>query len=468
MSDKEEEEEIVQQNERRRSTTVIMTNSNFIEQQKASSPPEGVRRTGSMRRRLSKQNATHEEPENSKNEQKPVIEEEEAENSESLGVRPSLQRVDAIVGDDDTKLRPPGLGQKHHAWSTSKSLSRESTGTDYSDRSGTDLRQFIRRTLHKSEEDRDQLIYFERIMRELVENPVEQSQKIDLPSSYHRMLFHRCAAWFGLDHNVTNKHTEIVINKSEKTKMPEDKFADLIINNDFMEGRFTRHSSQNSRRDPRDYGSQASLSHDLQRAQSFEQQNMPILPQHAPNLTQQMRQLSLQPQNYWATQRSFDHCSGYTPAAPQAAMRKAESYGNLEPPSVLVHHYHHCYEEPIPAAPQPVYHQFGANFYPGYTVQPAPPPPQTTVYYHPIPYGTPHHFIQPEFIMNNDTPPIPGHLNEQQQQQQPFPHVEHFQMVDQTENRRNFQKASVDAGYGSMNQEISETSSTSAKESDKS
>lgn len=66
-----------------------------------------------------------------------------------------------------SKLRPPGLAQ-NKLWSTSKSLSRESTGTEYSDRSGIDLRNFVDRTLHKSEEDRKQLLEFEKQLKELI------------------------------------------------------------------------------------------------------------------------------------------------------------------------------------------------------------------------------------------------------------------------------------------------------------
>ena len=38
-------------------------------------------------------------------------------------------------------------------------------------------------------------------------------------TSYHRMLVHRVAAYFGMDHNIDAKGKSVIINKTENTKM---------------------------------------------------------------------------------------------------------------------------------------------------------------------------------------------------------------------------------------------------------
>lgn len=38
-------------------------------------------------------------------------------------------------------------------------------------------------------------------------------------TSYHRMLLHRVAAYFGLDHNVDPSGKSVVINKTSSTRM---------------------------------------------------------------------------------------------------------------------------------------------------------------------------------------------------------------------------------------------------------
>merc|ERR1719317_66213 len=46
--------------------------------------------------------------------------------------------------------------------------------------------------------------------------------------SYHRMLVHRVAAYFGLDHNVDQSGNCVIVNKTKNTRLPEMKFRDHI------------------------------------------------------------------------------------------------------------------------------------------------------------------------------------------------------------------------------------------------
>ena len=46
-----------------------------------------------------------------------------------------------------------------------------------------------------------------------------QRRKFPPMTSYHRMLLHRVAAYFGMDHNVDPSGKSVVINKTTNTRM---------------------------------------------------------------------------------------------------------------------------------------------------------------------------------------------------------------------------------------------------------
>ncbi|OXB75105.1 UNVERIFIED_CONTAM: hypothetical protein H355_015466, partial [Colinus virginianus] len=47
-------------------------------------------------------------------------------------------------------------------------------------------------------------------------------------TSYHRMLLHRVAAYFGMDHNVDQSGKAVIINKTGSTRIPEQRFSEHI------------------------------------------------------------------------------------------------------------------------------------------------------------------------------------------------------------------------------------------------
>lgn len=47
-------------------------------------------------------------------------------------------------------------------------------------------------------------------------------------SSYQRMLVHRCAAFFGMDHNIEASGKCVIVNKTRNTRLPDIKFRDHI------------------------------------------------------------------------------------------------------------------------------------------------------------------------------------------------------------------------------------------------
>ncbi|XP_074020973.1 R3H domain-containing protein 2 isoform X9 [Numenius arquata] len=88
-----------------------------------------------------------------------------------------------------------------------KMLSRDSS-QEYTDSTGIDLHEFLVNTLKK--------------------NPRNQFKKFPQMTSYHRMLLHRVAAYFGMDHNVDQTGKAVIINKTSNTRIPEQRFSEHI------------------------------------------------------------------------------------------------------------------------------------------------------------------------------------------------------------------------------------------------
>lgn len=54
-------------------------------------------------------------------------------------------------------------------------------------------------------------------------------------SSYNRMLVHRTAAYFGLDHNVDQSGQAVVCTKSDSTRLPDQEFSELIMHDQYSD-----------------------------------------------------------------------------------------------------------------------------------------------------------------------------------------------------------------------------------------
>ncbi|XP_069948722.1 R3H domain-containing protein 1 isoform X4 [Cherax quadricarinatus] len=108
---------------------------------------------------------------------------------------------------------------------SSPCLSRDSS-MEYTDSSGVDLQQFIIQTLHKNQKDRMMLLKIEHELVSLVKDTKRTHHKFPPMSSYQRMLVHRCAAFFGLEHNVDQAGTAVIVNKTRNTRLPETRFRD--------------------------------------------------------------------------------------------------------------------------------------------------------------------------------------------------------------------------------------------------
>ncbi|KAM3858461.1 cAMP-regulated phosphoprotein 21 [Diretmus argenteus] len=102
------------------------------------------------------------------------------------------------------------------------SLSKESS-VEYTDSTGIDLHQFIVDTLNSNPRDRMALLKLEQDMIDFIisDSPFK---KFPHMSSYHRMLVHRVAAYFGMEHNVDQTGKAVIINRTSSTRIPEERF----------------------------------------------------------------------------------------------------------------------------------------------------------------------------------------------------------------------------------------------------
>ena len=98
----------------------------------------------------------------------------------------------------------------------------------YTDFGGINLEEFLSNLLQTNAKDRMQLLKIEQDLVSLVKDEKRISLKFPPMSSYHRMLVHRVAAYFGLEHNIDSKGTSVVVNKQDGTRIPELKFQDQI------------------------------------------------------------------------------------------------------------------------------------------------------------------------------------------------------------------------------------------------
>uniref|UniRef100_A0A4W5QQ38 R3H domain containing 1 n=1 Tax=Hucho hucho TaxID=62062 RepID=A0A4W5QQ38_9TELE len=99
---------------------------------------------------------------------------------------------------------------------------------DYTDSTGIDVHEFLVNTLKNNPRDRMMLLKLEQDILDFISNNESQKRKFPPMTSYHRMLLHRVAAYFGLDHNVDQTGKSVIINKTSNTRIPDQKFSEHI------------------------------------------------------------------------------------------------------------------------------------------------------------------------------------------------------------------------------------------------
>ncbi|XP_051566565.1 R3H domain-containing protein 1-like isoform X2 [Myxocyprinus asiaticus] len=108
-----------------------------------------------------------------------------------------------------------------------KMLSRDSS-QEYTDSTGIDLHEFLVNTLRNNPRDRMMLLKLEQDILDFISHNESQRRKFPPMTSYHRMLLHRVAAYFGLDHNIDQTGKCVVIDKTSNTRIPDQKFSEHI------------------------------------------------------------------------------------------------------------------------------------------------------------------------------------------------------------------------------------------------
>ncbi|XP_067230753.1 R3H domain-containing protein 2 isoform X5 [Chanodichthys erythropterus] len=108
-----------------------------------------------------------------------------------------------------------------------KMLSRDSS-QEYTDSTGIDVHEFLVNTLKNNPRDRMMLLKLEQDILEFINDENNQYKKFPQMTSYHRMLLHRVAAYFGMDHNVDQTGKAVIINKTSNTRIPEQRFSEHI------------------------------------------------------------------------------------------------------------------------------------------------------------------------------------------------------------------------------------------------
>ncbi|XP_055914715.1 protein encore isoform X1 [Eupeodes corollae] len=119
--------------------------------------------------------------------------------------------------------------------STSGFISRDnlkitdSSMEQFTDQSGVDLVLFFKETLNKNPKDRNTLMKIEKDLIELAQDKTRHEMRFPAASSYNRMLIHRTAAFFGMEHNVDTATQQCVIVATTKgTRLPDIRFKSLF------------------------------------------------------------------------------------------------------------------------------------------------------------------------------------------------------------------------------------------------
>ncbi|XP_061678471.1 cAMP-regulated phosphoprotein 21 isoform X2 [Syngnathoides biaculeatus] len=132
--------------------------------------------------------------------------------------------------EEDVQTPPDASCQEEEAAAEKASALSEESGGDgasYRDSTGVDLQRFIVDTLNSNPRDRMMMLKLEQDMIAFITGD-SAFKKFPHMSSYHRMLVHRVAAFFGMEHNVDQTGKSVIINRTSSTRIPEQRFLDRI------------------------------------------------------------------------------------------------------------------------------------------------------------------------------------------------------------------------------------------------
>ncbi|XP_059123142.1 cAMP-regulated phosphoprotein 21 isoform X16 [Peromyscus eremicus] len=131
---------------------------------------------------------------------------------------PSLQEEDKSRKDDSEREKEKDKNRDKSEKPKIRMLSKDCS-QEYTDSTGIDLHEFLINTLKNNSRDRMILLKMEQEMIDFIGDSNNHYKKFPQMSSYQRMLVHRVAAYFGLDHNVDQTGKSVIINKTSSTRM---------------------------------------------------------------------------------------------------------------------------------------------------------------------------------------------------------------------------------------------------------
>ncbi|NXG58411.1 ARP21 protein, partial [Hemiprocne comata] len=154
------------------------------------------------------------------------------DNQESIQLQlssfPSLQEEDKSSKDDSEKEKEKDkIKDKNSEKNKIRMLSKDCS-QEYTDSTGIDLHEFLINTLKNNPRDRMILLKMEQEIIDFISDNNNHYKKFPQMSSYQRMLVHRVAAYFGMDHNVDQTGKSVIINKTSNTRIPEQRFSEHL------------------------------------------------------------------------------------------------------------------------------------------------------------------------------------------------------------------------------------------------
>ncbi|UJR22825.1 hypothetical protein I4U23_025855 [Adineta vaga] len=172
-------------------------------------------------------------------------------NTTNKETSPSVEQCDSLLNGNDEQQ------QHHQALSTddqnetiinitSSFVDENETSTNidsssnvtnsYKDFSGIDTESFITTTLRNNRKDRTLLLTLEKVFQDFIQNEEQTTHQFQAMNSYERMIVHRVAAFFGLDHNVDKNGQSIIVTKTANTRIPDLSFQNFIPADELSNG----------------------------------------------------------------------------------------------------------------------------------------------------------------------------------------------------------------------------------------
>ncbi|XP_063262368.1 cAMP-regulated phosphoprotein 21 isoform X5 [Prinia subflava] len=154
------------------------------------------------------------------------------DNQESIQLQlssfPSLQEEDKSSKDDAEKEKEKDKNKDKNSEKSKIRMLSKDCSQEYTDSTGIDLHEFLINTLKNNPRDRMILLKMEQEIIDFISDNNNHYKKFPQMSSYQRMLVHRVAAYFGMDHNVDQTGKSVIINKTSNTRIPEQRFSEHL------------------------------------------------------------------------------------------------------------------------------------------------------------------------------------------------------------------------------------------------